>query len=70
MACILNIVLLDLSGGITDSFEGRGVYSRGGGLFEGRGTYCRIYGILRQVVRIILVLLECDHVRVRPTVPR
>ncbi len=35
MACIFNTVLLDLSAAMTDSFEGRGAYSRVGGLFEG-----------------------------------
>ncbi len=38
MACIFNTVLLDLTAAITDSFEGRGAYSRGG------GAYWRIYG--------------------------
>ncbi len=33
-ACIFNTVLLDLTARITDSFEGRGAYSRGWGLLE------------------------------------
>ncbi len=35
VACIFNTVLIDLTAGITDSFEGRGGYSRGGGLTGG-----------------------------------
>ncbi len=35
MACIFNTVLLDLSAAMTDSFDGRGAYSRGGGLIGG-----------------------------------
>ncbi len=34
MACIFNTVLLDLTAAMTDSFEGRGAYSRGVGLLE------------------------------------
>ncbi len=30
MACIFNTVSLDLNAAMTDSFEGRGAYSRGG----------------------------------------
>ncbi len=38
MACIFNTVSLDLTAAMTDSFDGRGAYSRG-------GAYWRIYGI-------------------------
>ncbi len=38
MACIFNTVMFGLSAAITDSFEGRGAYSRG-------GAYWRICGI-------------------------
>ncbi len=31
MACIFKTVLLEISAAMTDSFEGRGAYSRGGG---------------------------------------
>ncbi len=41
MACIFNTVLLHLSAAMTDSFEGRRPYSKGGGV-----AYWRIYGTL------------------------
>ncbi len=44
MACIFNAISLDLTAGMTDSFEGRGAYPRGGGLIGGF-TVDR-YGIL------------------------
>ncbi len=60
MACIFNIVLLDLSAAMTDSFEWRAACSRGGGLIGGftvnkfaisRGTE-RIRGVLQARSRV------------------
>ncbi len=44
MACIFNTVLLDLSVAMTDSFEGRGAYSREGliGGFTVIGFHCEV----------------------------
>ncbi len=49
---ILSTVSLDLTSGMTDSFEGRGAYSRGWGIFEGgliRGALIRGGGLLEDL---------------------
>ncbi len=48
LACIFNTALLDLTAGMTDSFEGRGAYSRGGGLLED----------LRYVTHLVLLSIK------------
>ncbi len=67
MACIFNTVLLDLSAAMTDSFEVRGAYSRG-------GAYWRIYGkspsrgIAVDVVGVILFKMLRKKISARRTV--